>query len=182
MQGDSEPDSIKSHVSTQDPNILNPLFSSSDADIILRAKGGELFRVHSYTLKTTSGWFRTMFSLPQKSAPAPLETIALDEDTHTLECLLRMICGLPILPMADFALVDSVLYAAEKYDMPGPMSIIRILVMISPLVDDPFHIYTVACRYDWEQEAKLASTRSRVKSRKFRSRELYLSSATGTWS
>lgn len=41
------------------------LFSSPEADVILAAKDSVLFRVHSQTLKTTSGFFRTMYSLPQ---------------------------------------------------------------------------------------------------------------------
>lgn len=45
---------------------FHPLFSSPDGDVILAAKGGELFfRVHTFTLKMTSGFFRTMYSLPQ---------------------------------------------------------------------------------------------------------------------
>jgi hypothetical protein len=45
---------------------FHPLFTSLDGDVILAAKGGELFfRMHSFTLKMTSGFFRTMYSLPQ---------------------------------------------------------------------------------------------------------------------
>jgi hypothetical protein len=103
---------------------FHPLFSNLDGDTILGAKGGSLlFRVHSYTLKTTSGWFRTMFSLPQTSQSAEADVIFLDEEALVLEALLRMICGQPILRLESIDMVDSVLFAAEKYDMPGPMSI-----------------------------------------------------------
>jgi len=139
---------------------LHPLFSSSDGDIILGAKGGTLFRVHSYTLKTTSGWFRTMFSLPQKAVPTPSDIIYVDEDVHTLESLFRMICGLPLMHVGSFDEIDALLYAAEKYDMPGPMSICRLLVMMPHLLDQPFRLYAVACRYGWDPEAKFASTQT----------------------
>jgi hypothetical protein len=141
---------------------FHPLFCSPDADIILGAKGGPLFRVHSYTLKTTSGWFRTMFTLPQ-SAPspdAPIDVIYVDEDADTLEPLLRMVCGLPILPLDSYDVIDSLLHAAEKYDMQGPMSIIRMLTMTPPLLDHPLRQYSTACRYGWEKEAKFASTQT----------------------
>lgn len=45
---------------------LHPAFASPEGDVTLAARGGQtFFRVHSYTLKTTSGFFRTMYGLPQ---------------------------------------------------------------------------------------------------------------------
>lgn len=45
---------------------FHPLFSSPEGDVVLSARGGQTyFRVHSYTLKTTSGFFRAMYNLPQ---------------------------------------------------------------------------------------------------------------------
>lgn len=151
MQADSE---LTGEI---DSDLIHPLFSSSDGDVTLGAKGGTLFCVHSYTLKTTSGWFRAMFSLPQDSTPSTPVVIHLEEDVQVLESLLRMICGLPILRPDSYDTVDSLLYAAEKYDMPGPASIIRHLVMTPPLTDEPLRLYAIACRYGWEEEAKIAS-------------------------
>jgi hypothetical protein len=144
---------------TYDPARLHPLFSNSEGDIILASKGGDvLFRTHTFVLKTTSGWFRTMFSLPQKSGSITTDIIYMDEDAPILECLLRMACGLPILPPTNYDAVDLLLFAAEKYDMPGVMSIIRILVMTPSLLDQPLRLYAVACRFGWEKEAQFAST------------------------
>lgn len=78
--------------------------------------------------------------------------------TDTLELLLRMVSGLPLLPVDNYDVIDKILYAAEKYDMPGPMSIIRLLIMTPPLLDQPFRLYTVACRYGWEEEASFLSS------------------------
>lgn len=140
---------------------LHPLFSSPDGDVLLGAKDGVLFRVHSFTLKTTSGWFRDMFSLPQKKTePASNDVLYMDEDASTLEILLRMACGLPIIRIESFDVVDAVLYAAEKYDMPGPLSIVRLLVMSQPLIGEPLRVYAAACRFGWDYEAKLASTQT----------------------
>jgi hypothetical protein len=56
--------------STQSPESADrkgpryrPLFSF-DADVVLGSHDGVLFRVPSTTLKMTSAWFRTMFTLP----------------------------------------------------------------------------------------------------------------------
>ncbi|EGN99516.1 hypothetical protein SERLA73DRAFT_179565 [Serpula lacrymans var. lacrymans S7.3] len=139
---------------------FHPFFSSPDGDVILGAKDRSLFRVHSYTLKTTSGWFRSLFSMPQRNASTNPEVIHLDEDTDTLEKILRMICGLPIIPLSSYDEVDALLFAAEKYDMPGPMSLVRIFVMTPPLLDQPLRLYAVASRYGWESETKHASTQT----------------------
>ncbi|KAI0661185.1 hypothetical protein C8Q70DRAFT_1052292 [Cubamyces menziesii] len=139
---------------------LHPLFSSEDGDIVLGSKDRVLFRVHSYTLKTTSGWFRAMYSLPQRSATVtdvPPETIFVDEDSATLEGLLRMVCGLPVPRLDSYDIIEPILHAAEKYDMPGPMSIVRALVMTPPLLAEPLRLYAIACRYGWQDEAMLAS-------------------------
>ncbi|KAJ7287769.1 hypothetical protein C8J57DRAFT_1284868 [Mycena rebaudengoi] len=141
---------------------FHPSFSSPDGDIVLSAKDGHvLFRLHSFVLRTTSAWFQTMLSLPQnQSSATPVDAIFMDEDEGTLELLLRMVSGLPILPVDNYDMVDKILFAAEKYDMPGPMSIVRLLVMTPPLLNQPFRLYTVACRYGWESEARYASTQT----------------------
>jgi len=148
-------------VKVMNEDAFHSYFSSPDADVILGANDHTLFRVHSWTLKTTSGWFRSLFSMPQQSPVSDHpETINLDEDSHTLESLLRMVCGLPIKPLTSYDHVDELLFAAEKYDMPGPVSLIRILVMSPPLLDQPLRLYAAATRFGWEEEAKHASTQS----------------------
>ena len=81
----------------------------------------------------------------------------LDEDEKTLDALLRMVCGLPLLPIDTHDLADGLLYAAEKYDMPGPLSIVRLVLQTAPLAMDPLRLYAAACRFGWESEAKTAS-------------------------
>ncbi len=138
---------------------------SFDADVVLSSRDGILFRVPSMTLKMTSAWFRTMFTLPQGSPPAPTtptdtEIIGLDEDSSTLEPLLRMICGLEIPTLDTWDAVQPVLYAAEKYDMPGPASIVRALLRTPTFADAPLRLYAAACHFGWVEDARAASTRS----------------------
>ncbi len=154
----------------------HPLFSF-DADVVLSSRDGVLFCVPSMTLKMTSAWFRTMFTLPQGSPPAssrshnrnqrdatvvPTDTeiIGLDEDSSTLEPLLRMICGLEIPTLDTWDAVEPVLYAAEKYDMPGPASIMRALLRAPTFTDAPLRLYAAACHFGWAEDARTASTRS----------------------
>jgi len=45
---------------------FHPDFRSFDGNVVLAAKDATMyFRIHSHTLRTTSGFFRTMYSLPQ---------------------------------------------------------------------------------------------------------------------
>jgi hypothetical protein len=162
---------------------FHPLFDF-DADVVLGSRDGVLFRVPSMTLKMTSAWFRTMFTLPQGSPPAPArsrnsnqrsitasatsssstavdtEIISLDEDSRTLEPLLRMICGLEIPTLDTWDAVEPVLYASEKYDMPGPASIVRALLRTPAFADAPLRLYAAACHFGWAEDIRTASTRS----------------------
>jgi BTB/POZ domain len=160
----------------------HPLFSFDDADIVLRSRDGVLFRVPSMTLKMTSSWFRTMFTLPQAAPPSTLpsycssptspssrpssqepfepEIISLDEESSTLEPLLRMACGLEIPTLDTWDVVEPVLYAAEKYDMVGPSSIIRALLRTQAFADAPLRLYAAACHFGWTEDARAASTGS----------------------
>ncbi|KIP10948.1 hypothetical protein PHLGIDRAFT_100535 [Phlebiopsis gigantea 11061_1 CR5-6] len=142
--------------------VFHELFNSPDADSVLGSKDGVLFRVHSFVLKTTSGWFRAMFSLPQKSqTPDDPAVIAyLDEDAATLEALLRCVCGLPIPRLDSYDTIEALLFAAEKYDMPGPPSIVRAMVSTPTLLADPLRLFVLACRYGWEDVVQLASAQT----------------------
>ncbi|KAI0812543.1 hypothetical protein BC629DRAFT_1280729 [Irpex lacteus] len=145
----------------------HPSFDSPEADVVLQSHDGVLFRIHSYTLKTTSGWFKSMFSLPQSGGEASSSnatsspaTLYLDEDSAVLEALLRCICGLPIPPLDSYDTIEPFLYAAEKYDMPGPLSIVRALVMTPTMLEDPLRLFVMACRYGWSDVAQLAATKT----------------------
>ncbi|KAI0028879.1 hypothetical protein K488DRAFT_89317 [Vararia minispora EC-137] len=146
-------------IPSADPSY-HPLFSMEDADVVLSSCDGTLFRVPSATLKMTSSWFRTMFKLPQPPASSTTDIITLSEDSVTLEGLLRMVCGIVIPTLTCWDDVEPILYAAEKYDMPGPHSIIRALAHTPPFLNEPLRLFAAACRYDWPDEARLASTLS----------------------
>jgi hypothetical protein len=146
----------------QQPSLkFHPDFSSEEADVILASKDSALhFRVHSFTLKSTSAFFQTMFTLPQNSNGGQSDIIYLHEDAEVLEPLLRMACGLPYSDITSLDLLESVIYAAEKYEMPGPMSTLRVLLSSPTLPEDPIRLYAIARKHDWLDVAKILSTRT----------------------
>ncbi|KDQ53645.1 hypothetical protein JAAARDRAFT_39325 [Jaapia argillacea MUCL 33604] len=100
-----------------------------------------------------------MFSFPQHPS-SPSETkIILEETTETLASLL-LISGLPLPPLTSYDVIEPIVCAAEKYYMPGPLSIIRTLCMTPSFLSDPLHLYSIAYRYAWSEEACSASTLS----------------------
>ncbi|KAI0757067.1 hypothetical protein C8Q80DRAFT_1245400 [Daedaleopsis nitida] len=146
------------------PSAYHPLFSSPDADLVLCSKDNTLFRVSSETLSRTSVWFRTMLSLPQSSSSSTSETIAVDEDADVLSGLLSIVSGME-LPQSsepsDVDILERILNAADKYEMPMAISALR-LAFFSSFLDapSPVRLYGIACRMSWEKEAKHASTRT----------------------
>ncbi|KAG5651998.1 hypothetical protein H0H81_006650 [Sphagnurus paluster] len=150
---------------------FHPEFSFPDADVILRSFEGTLYRIHSYTLRTTSGLFNTMFNLPQpvKSKAGrdsgnrdyEPEEIPIYESDFVLERLLRLLCSIPVPSWESYDDVDRVLTAAEKWDTPGPIATIRAtLTRPQFLTSDPLRLYVLAKHFDWREEAKLAATQT----------------------
>lgn len=103
---------------------------------------------------------RRSLTVFRNNISSPDEVVYLDEDTYTVECLVRMICGLPSLPVETYDQIDTLLFAAEKYDMPGPMSILRLQLLTPSFLKDPFRLYGIACRFGWDSEAKFSSTQT----------------------
>ncbi|KAI0094683.1 hypothetical protein BDY19DRAFT_36348 [Irpex rosettiformis] len=143
----------------------HPSFNDANADISLCSSEGTIFRTHSLSLSLASGWFRSMFSLPQCMSSHKLavssEIIHLAESSGVIAGLLSSSSGQPIPHLDSFEYVEELLYAAEKYDMPSVISIIRLAIM-SPLLLDahPIRVYGIASAWGWTAEAKLASTKT----------------------
>jgi len=145
----------------------DPAFAEDDANIILQSSDGIRYRVYPFTLRTTSGFFRTMLTLPQSdqsSRPCRGQgqdcgVIVLDETSKVLGTLLRMIGGLEFPKWKSNDELENIWIAAEKYDMPGPLAIIRAAIATS-ILKEPLKLYSLAARFGWEDEAKIASKHS----------------------
>lgn len=151
------------------PGQLHPSFAADDGDIILSSQDGVLFRTHSLVLKLGSAWFRTLFTLPQAasspSSPtvcaAEPQTIQVAESSQVLADLLGMISGQELPRWTSLDHVAQLLHAAEKYEMQGAQSVLR-LALVSPalLERHPVRVYGLACQYGWHDEARLASNKT----------------------
>ncbi|KIL57265.1 hypothetical protein M378DRAFT_200831 [Amanita muscaria Koide BX008] len=117
--------------------------SHPDGDIILRSLQGTLFPLHSYTLRTTSGLFRTIFTLPQPCSPPPTPIIIpIYEPTSLLTQFLPLLTGRPspkALHTLDLGTLTRLLVIAEKWDAPGPITYIRNVINGSHFIDQ--HVF-----------------------------------------
>jgi len=114
-----------------------------------------------------SGFFRSTLSLPQtahkddsEGSENQSDIIHLSESTKLLETLLSLVCCLGVNPTVAFATFEDVsdlLFAAEKYEVPGVTSYMRTVIVGPRFLADPLRVYALSCRYGWVPEAKLAS-------------------------
>ncbi|KAK7031957.1 BTB domain-containing protein [Favolaschia claudopus] len=134
----------------------HPSFSDPTADVVLQSTEGTFYRVHSIILRLTSGFFRTMLSLPQPNDPSTTAKIELHvgEPDGVMERVLRMMCGLEIPPWPSLDQVEAALQLIEKWDAPGPLSFIRTAITSPLFAEDPLRLYVLASRFGWEDEAK----------------------------
>ncbi|KAK7029517.1 hypothetical protein VNI00_014550 [Paramarasmius palmivorus] len=145
------------------PTKYHPLFQSPYADIVLCSSDGCFFRLYSYTLRTTSGWFHDMFSLPQR-APSTSKSpylhrnetwtgsqSTLASDTTLAEPLEEVI------PTNETAEVLAIFFLLN-WDAPGPISHIRAGIIAPELLErDSLRVYAIACHFEWETERQLAA-------------------------
>ncbi|KAG2130701.1 hypothetical protein DEU56DRAFT_740536 [Suillus clintonianus] len=140
----------------------HPLFSSPDADIVFRSSEGTHYRMHSFVLRTTSGFFQPMLSLVGGSGSSPdssseASPIGLGENDDVLKRLFAMISGMEVPQWDSLDKLEHVLHAAEKYDMPGPISTIRSAITAPRFMEDPLRVYAIAARYQWEEALQPAA-------------------------
>lgn len=137
----------------------HPLFAEEDATIIITSSDGVHYRMHPFILRTTSGFFRDMISLPRHGGVAESyeDHITLNERGKILENLLRIISGFGVLQWESLDELEDVLAAAQKYDMPGPQLAIRSVIRSGIFLKTPLRLYAIAACYGWEEEAKIAS-------------------------
>jgi hypothetical protein len=149
-----------SPLDTKQPRAVD--FASPDADIVLSTADGQTFRTYALILRETSGFFRGTLSHPQSpiTSPGVVMTLHLDEKADTISALLSVITGKEFPDLDSFETIEPFVEAADKYEMPGPKSLVRRLITTYPFMNDPLRVYAIACRYGWEKEASLASRHS----------------------
>ncbi|THV02640.1 hypothetical protein K435DRAFT_582463, partial [Dendrothele bispora CBS 962.96] len=138
----------------------HPLFNSSETDIILSSSDNLWYRVHSYTLRNTSGFFRAMFSLPQprrsESSSQSTSGSSVDDHSSASEPAVDPSQQLPLLSCCD--VIERVLSLSEMWDAPGPISFIRMGITNPTLLAiEPVRIYAIACHFGWTEARELAA-------------------------
>ncbi|KAJ7688163.1 hypothetical protein B0H17DRAFT_984352 [Mycena rosella] len=132
---------------------VHPCFADNSVDVVLQSTEGTLYRVHSFTLRNTSGFFRTMLSLPQPPDAKVPQEIPVGEKDAVMERVLRMMCGLEIPRWASFDEVEATLDLIEKWDTPGPLSIVRTAITSPLFAAEPLRVYVLTSHFGWTEEA-----------------------------
>lgn len=144
---------------TTHPPVYDPMFDSTDADFELKSSDDTYYRIHAFILRTTSGFFRAMLTLPQQPN-TPVESVSLGETSGVVGILLRMISGLEVPKWESLDDIEAVLNAAYKYDMPGPITTLRAIASSPPLLNEPLGLYVIATRFGWREEITMAAERT----------------------
>ena len=130
--------------------------------MVLVSREGIRFRVHRIFLTTGSTFFKNLLSLPQsRSSDLSNTTIEpLDERAETIAGLLAMLSGKKLPSITTFPTIERLLYTAEKWDMPGPLSVLKELLWRPEFSSNPIALYVLACRMGWGDVAERASNLS----------------------
>ena len=134
---------------------------SSDADITLRSGDETLFAVSSVLMKLTWGFFKAMFTLPKDPAsPKPPEPIPMQEKAEVVAGLLNLSFRLGMPPLDSIDTLETLLRAAEKYEVMSAVVMIRSALTSPVLEASPLRIYGIAYERGWYKEASWASSKT----------------------
>lgn len=189
---------------------FHPIYNdATTTDLVLASSDQVLFRVHSVVLSTASGVFRQMMGVQRDAEESSETPVQMDEPAEVLLALLDVfypdrLClppaigyGLPsgafrqgqqgkawrqeqLSQSPPFHILRDLALAADKYDMPGVMRVVRRTLFVSvpvpsngnlagtssssqvmlanPQQHPPVELYALARRLEWDAEASAAST------------------------
>ncbi|KAF8583903.1 hypothetical protein K439DRAFT_1633980 [Ramaria rubella] len=137
----------------------------ADTAVTLISRDRIRFLVSANVLRAASEVFATALSLPQPQATRGVDGSVidnLDEDSTTMEILLRMITAKEIPRLDTFEGIGPLALAADKWHMPGPLSYIRMLLVANTHIhtQNPIQLYCLGIRLGWEDLIQLGSMHS----------------------
>lgn len=142
----------------------NYYFQAADADIVLRSVDNIGFRVYKCILAEASPFFRDLFTLPQPSPSSKgggevdIPVVDVSEDAEVLDALLRLVYPGTDPKLDTLDAISQALAVAMKYEAVRPIETLRrLLVTPSFLEVAPLRIFAIACRFDLDEEARIAS-------------------------
>ena len=151
---------------TPDDESPKTFFDDPDADIILRSRDSQEFRVLKlYIIKSSPVLGKQIEATPQLAnstdAETPLPIVQLSDNAAVLSTLLTFI--FPVLPVIPSTLEETMelLSVAQKYEMVSVLAHIRGSVALRdyPLIcpENAFHAYFLAQKHGLRQEAVLTA-------------------------
>jgi len=167
-------DTAATMMSTQpirDTRVLHPQFNSPEADLTLLSSEATAYRVPHFTLRNTCGYFRNLLAnyspicgsgehtqAGESSNSKFRQPIQVDERDKVITKVLSMVCGLYTTNWESIDEVEEALSLAQKWEAPGPLSMIRGAITAPMFLADPLRLYAITTRFGWEEETRLAST------------------------
>ncbi|KLO06529.1 hypothetical protein SCHPADRAFT_910292 [Schizopora paradoxa] len=135
---------------------------SSDGDIVLQSKEGTKFRLESVILKASSSAFRNMLRIPRDSNETSDTPILLTEDARVLAFLFNCINPAPsTMDLRDYDEIWRVVEAADKFDMPCVLKILRFVVLTeAKFYNNPLDLYALASSCNWKDVLRCSSKSS----------------------
>lgn len=139
-------------------------------DLVLLSKDDVQFHVHSIILKFASSFFREMLEIPRTSLESAEDPIPLEEDAEIIAAMLDVIYPYSILreeatKRAVDLFAEELIAAADKYDMLAISAAVKKALFTRtgnvPSLNDKWSAirrFDLACRHQWEEEAKLAAS------------------------
>lgn len=138
----------------------HPDFSSPNDDVVLRSSDGKLFRTSSDSLCRSSAFFKTMLSLPQAPDKDHTEPISMVETADALLYILSIANARELPPLDGVSVIEDLLAAGEKYEMPMAISVARLAFSSRVVKMHPVRLYGIACRMSWQREVQEAASRT----------------------
>jgi len=136
-------------------------FDSSGTDAILRSSDGKELRVHQLILSLSSPVFQGMFSLPQPiDASSGIPSVDVPEPFDILQPFLQYLYPRSPPRVTDISMWEALYAIADKYAAEVITDPLRDMLVPQFLETSPLRVYALASRWGFEEEAKIASTRT----------------------
>ena len=131
-----------------------------DADVIIRSSDGKELRIHQFILSLTSPVFQRMFGLPQSTRPSEIPIIDFPESSDILQPFLQYLYPRSPPKISDISMWEALYTIADKYSAEVVMDLLRDMLIPRFLETSPLRVYALASCWGFDEEAKIASTRT----------------------
>ena len=136
-------------------------FDAPDTDTILRSSDGKELRVHRLILSLSSPVFQGMFSLPQPTDPSSeIPSVDVPNCSDILQPFIQYLYPRPPPKISDISTWEALYAIADKYGAEVVTDLLRDMLIPRFLETSPLRVYALASRWGFEEEAKIASTRT----------------------